>query len=135
MHGLECHPVAELGEYRAGEWEGKTLAELAGREDWQRFNRFRSGSRAPGGERMMETQTRMVNQLDGLCAGHREEVVAVVSHGDPLRAVVAYYLGIPLDLMLRFEIHTASVSVLQLAEWGARVLCVNNKGEIPLEGN
>jgi probable phosphoglycerate mutase len=56
-----------------------------------------------------------------------------VSHGDPLRAVVAYYLGIPLDLMLRFEILTASVSVLQLADWGARILCVSNKSEIPVE--
>lgn len=132
-HAIEPQPVQELGEFHAGEWEGKILAELDGRDDWRRFNQFRSGTRAPGGETMMEAQMRMIRQLEGLWSRHRDETAVIVSHGDPLRAVVAYYLGIPLDLMLRFEILTASVSVLQLADWGARILCVSNKGEIPLE--
>ena len=134
-HGLEPQPIAEFGEFHAGEWEGKTFAELADRDDWRSFNQFRSGTRAPGGELMIETQARMVRLLESLSKLHADEMAAVVSHGDPLRSVVAYYLGIPLDLMLRFEIQPASVSVLQLADWGARVLCINHKDQIPLEGN
>jgi broad specificity phosphatase PhoE len=134
-HGLEPQPVEEFGEFHAGEWEGLALADLDSRDDWRRFNHFRAGTRAPGGELMIETQARMIRQLDLLRGRHGEETVAVVSHGDPLRSVVAYYLGIPLDLILRFEIHTASLSVLQLAEWGARILCVNHKDEIALEGS
>jgi probable phosphoglycerate mutase len=134
-HGLEIQQVVELGEFHAGEWEGLTLAELDQRDDWHRFNQFRSGTRAPGGELMIETQARMIRQLTCIAARHREELVAIVSHGDPLRAVVAYYLGIPLDFMLRFEIDPASVSVVQVAEWGARVLCVNHKDAVPWEGN
>ena len=36
-----------------------------------------------------------------------------------------FYMGIPIDMLLRFEISPASVSVLELSEWGARVMCVN----------
>ncbi len=79
----------------------------------------------------MEVQTRMVRQLDCLADAHSEETVAVVSHGDPLRSVIAYYLGIPLDLLLRFEISPASVSVVEQHEWGPRVLCLNETGDVP----
>ena len=70
--------------------------------------------------------------LDNLLTRHPGETIAIVSHGDPLRAVVAHYLGISLDLLLRFEIAPASVSTVRLAEWGAQVLCLNNTGEIPI---
>ena len=55
-----------------------------------------------------------------------------MSHADPIRAALAYFLGMPLDLLLRLEISPASVSVLQLDDWGPKVLCVNEIGEIPL---
>ncbi len=101
------------------------MAELDRRDDWRRFNRFRSGVRAPGGEMMIETQARMIRQLECLRARHSEEAVAVVSHGDPIRSVIAYYLGTPIDLAARIEISPASLSVIHLAEWGARVMSVN----------
>jgi broad specificity phosphatase PhoE len=131
-HGLAAQPVDELGEMHLGEWQGLSMTELDRREDWRRFNTFRSGVRCPGGELMIETQTRMIRQIDCLTKQHPEETVAVVSHGDPLRAVVAYYLGIPLDLLLRFEISPASVSVVEVGEWGARVLCLNETGDVPV---
>jgi len=129
-HELEPRIEDDLGEFRAGEWEGLAFSELEGRDDWRRFNQFRSGARAPGGETMIETQARMVRQLGMLRGSHPDATVVVVSHGDPLRSVVAYYLGIPLDLMLRFEIGTASLSVLELSEWEARVMSVNQTAEV-----
>jgi len=131
-HGLEPQHVPEIGEIHLGEWQGLTMQELDKREDWRRFNTFRSGTRAPGGELMLETQTRMVRQLDRLCAKHPDEIVALVSHGDPLRSALAYFLGIPLDLVLRFEVSPASLSIVQIHDWGARVLCLNDTGEVPL---
>jgi len=130
--GLEFQQVPEIGEIHIGEWQGLTMQELDKREDWRRFNTFRSGTRAPGGELMLETQTRMVRQLDRLCAKHPDEIVALVSHGDPLRSALAYFLGIPLDLVLRFEVSPASLSIVQIHDWGARVLCLNDTGEVPL---
>ncbi len=131
-HGLDPQPLDDLGELHFGEWEGLIMAELDRNEEWKRFNAYRSGVRCPGGELMIETQTRMIRQLDCLRKRHPDETVAVVSHGDPLRSVVAYYLGIPLDLLQRFEISTGSVSVVEAGEWGPRVLCLNETGDVPL---
>jgi broad specificity phosphatase PhoE len=131
-HGVTVEKVDELGEVHLGEWEGLTIAELDRREEWRRFNTYRSGTRIPAGELMIETQTRMVRQLDRLAAQHPDATLAVVSHGDPLRSVIAYYLGIPLDLLLRFEVSPASVSILEAAQWGPRILCLNHTGEGPL---
>ncbi len=130
-HALEARRVDALGELRVGEWQGLTMAELDERQDWKRFNTFRSGTRAPGGEHMLEAQTRMVQQIGCLRDLHREETVAVVSHGDPLRAVIAYFLGVSLDLAQRIEISPASVTVLRLHEWGAAFACINHTGEVP----
>ena len=131
-HGLEPRLVQGVGEIRIGDWEGIAISELDRREDWRRFNAFRSGTRAPGGELMIETQARMIRELDWMRVRHPEETVAVVSHGDPLRSILAYFLGIPLDLVLRLEIGTASLSALRMDAWSARVLCVNRSEDIPV---
>jgi probable phosphoglycerate mutase len=126
-HHLDPRLDEELGEFHAGEWEGLAIDDLDRREEWRRFNHFRGGTRAPGGELMIETQARMIRRVQALTERHPGETVAIVSHGDPLRAVVAHYLGIPLDLMLRFEISPASVSIVEVGEWGPRVLSVNER--------
>jgi broad specificity phosphatase PhoE len=58
--------------------------------------------------------------------------VAIVSHCDPLRAVVAAWLGMPLDHLLRFDLDPASVSVAEAGDWGVRVRCLNETGDVPL---
>ena len=125
-HGLKPRPDPELGEFHAGEWEGETIADLDQREEWRRFNHFRAGTRAPGGELMIETQARMIRRVQALAGEHPGETVGIVSHGDPLRAVVAFYMGVPMDMILRFQISPASLSVVEVSEWGARVVCVNS---------
>ncbi len=127
---MAAAPVEELGEMRVGEWEGRTFEDLDAREDWKRFNSVRSMVRPPGGEWMIETQTRMIRQLQCLGLRHPGQQVAVVSHGDPLRAALAYCLDMPLNSVLRLEVGLASVSVIELGDWGPRVLCINQTGEI-----
>jgi len=80
---------------------------------------------------MIEVQTRMIRRLTCLAQQHAGETVAVVSHGDPLRTVVAYCLGMPLDMLTRFDIGLASVSIAQVGEWAPRVICVNHTGGLP----
>jgi len=127
-HGLAPQTDPDFGEFHAGEWQGISLEDLGKRDDWRRFNTIRSLTRAPGGEIAVETQARVVRKLHALAGRHDRETVAVVSHGDPLRAGIAYFLGIPLDMLLRFEVHPASLSVVELGEWGSKVLCVNDRG-------
>jgi broad specificity phosphatase PhoE len=127
-HGLEPRQNADFAEVRFGQWEGCKVGELERMEEWRRYNQFRSGVRPPGGELLVEVQTRVVRKLESLVPLHAGAEIAVVSHGDALRSALAFYLGIPLDLILRFEISPASLSVLELAEWGARVMSMNETG-------
>jgi len=129
--GLELHRSNELGELHVGAWEGLSFQELEGKEEWRRFNAFRSGTRAPQGELMIEAQVRMVRQLECFQQRHSGEYVAVVSHADPLRAALAHYAGIPIDLALRLEISPTSVSVVELTDWAPRILCINSTGDVP----
>ena len=108
-----------------GEWQGKTLIELQEDARWKEFNTHRSYTSAPSGEQMLQIQTRMAKELEHLKDAHPNETVAVFSHGDVIRAALMLYLAMPLDLHHRLEISPASVSVLELADWGPRVLTVN----------
>jgi|SRR4051794_10953983 broad specificity phosphatase PhoE len=122
----------DLGELRFGEWEGKTFEELSQDRMWASFNTTRSLVRAPGGELMIETQTRMIREIESLRDRHQNETVAVVSHLDPLRSLLAHCLGMPLDLLLRFEMNPGSVSLLRYFEDQPVVLCMNHMGELPV---
>lgn len=51
--------------------------------------------------------------------------VVVVSHGDVIKAVLAHFLGVSLDLFQRIEIAPASRSVVRLFAADVRVEGVN----------
>jgi broad specificity phosphatase PhoE len=122
---LEVAVAKELDEIEFGAWTNRTLAELRDLEEWRRFNFFRSGSAIPNGETMVEVQSRMLRLLERLRGTHPDRVVALVSHGDVIKATLAHYLGVPLDLLHRIEISPASVSIVRVEPFGAEVLLVN----------
>lgn len=121
-----------LSELDFGDWTRKTLDELRPQPLWQQWNAFRSGTRMPGGESMLDVQSRIVGEVLRLREKHPDQCVALVSHGDVIKAAVAYWLGVPLDLFMRIEIGLASVSVVAIGDYGPWVLCVNNTGEIQM---
>ena len=122
----------EFTEFHFGKWTGKTIEALRSEEAFRLFNEFRSVTPAPEGEMMLTAQARMVAGLQQLCAQHKDEVVAVFSHSDMIKAAIAYYAGIPLDLMQRLEIDPASVSVVTIYGETVRINQVNNTGQIRL---
>jgi ribonuclease H / adenosylcobalamin/alpha-ribazole phosphatase len=101
------------------------MAELKRSELWARFNTYRSGTRPPNGESMLEVQTRMVRFLERLSAEPPPKTYAIFSHGDPIRSVLCYYLGVPLDLLTRLEVSPGSCSIVRLESWGPQVLAIN----------
>jgi probable phosphomutase (TIGR03848 family) len=129
-------PVVEapgLTEIDFGSWTGKTLQELDQLPQWKDFNIHRSGTRAPEGEGMTDVLARALGEMNRIRAEHdtREALVTLVSHGDVLRALLAHFLGVSLDLFQRIEISPASVSVVTLENHGPRVLLLNSTGEWP----
>jgi probable phosphoglycerate mutase len=122
---LEVQVADELNEIDYGEWTDRALAELRELPEWRRFHRFRSGSRIPNGESMIEVQDRMLRLIERLGAAHPEQTVVLVSHGDVIRAMLAYFLGVPLDLFQRIELSPASLSILRVEPHGPEVLLIN----------
>lgn len=114
-----------VGEIRFGDWTGKTMDELTCDPKWKLFNTFRSGTRIPNGELMSEAQARMVTEIERLRYQFPNQGVAICSHGDPIRAALTYFLGMPLDFFQRIEISPTSVSVLVFDSFGAKILRLN----------
>ncbi|MFT3781096.1 MAG: histidine phosphatase family protein [Nibricoccus sp.] len=108
-----------------GEWTNRSESELRRDERWLRFNAFRIGTRVPSGESMLEVQCRMVGQMLRLRDEHPNAHIAIVGHGDPIRAALLYFCSASLDHWDRFEVSVASVSALTLSEHHARLLYVN----------
>jgi probable phosphomutase (TIGR03848 family) len=129
--GLAVRAVAGVGEVRYGQWTGQTLKDLRQDPLWSVVQQHPSLVRFPDGESIAEVQARAVAALEALRAEHPSGAVAVVSHGDVIKAAVAYYAGVHLDMFQRFAVGTASLSVLRLAEQGPRLLLFNDTGTVP----
>jgi broad specificity phosphatase PhoE len=128
--GDKVRIAAQLDEIDYGEWTGRTFEELRGIAQWREFNSARSCTRIPNGELMVEVQARVLALLERLCQRHPAMTVALVSHADVIRAALAHCLGMPLDLLLRLEISPASISIVAMEQYGPRVLCINNRGDV-----
>jgi broad specificity phosphatase PhoE len=118
-------PADELLELDFGEWTGKRFDELHADPRWARFNTHRTTTRIPGGEHILEVQARAVGFIDRVAAQLPQGRVAMVTHGDVIRATLCHYLGLPLDAMQRFEISPGSFSRMSLGESGPTIEYMN----------
>lgn len=121
--GLPLQIAEEFNEIDFGAWTNCAFAELENVPEWKQWNSFRSGSVVPGGESMVAVQARAVGKVAELRTRH--SFVTIFTHGDIIRAVVAHFLGVHLDLFLRIQIDPASVSWIELHEAAVRIRLVN----------
>ena len=113
-----------LEELDYGAWTGRTLESLAGEPLWVRYNSERGATRIPGGETMREVVERAAAAVAEMSAAHQQGIAAAVTHGDVIRALLATYLGMGLDHMLRLEVAPGSVSAVRFAPQ-PQILTVN----------
>ena len=128
--GLSIRVEKGLLECDFGDWTGGLLKDLAKKPEWTTVQRYPSGFRFPNGESFTEMQTRIVSTIGRLVASHPGEVIALVSHADPIKAAVADALGTHLDLFQRISISTCSVTAIAYGATGPNVLTVNGVGDL-----
>jgi probable phosphoglycerate mutase len=131
--GSPCRIAEGLNELDYGLWTGRSYRELSEDRQWLDFNNCRSCTRIPAGESIVEVIARASAEIERLQRAHPCEIVAAVSHADVIRAVLAHFLGIPMDLALRIEVNLASVSILRFFDRDLRVLLINGTGDEPIE--
>jgi probable phosphomutase (TIGR03848 family) len=126
--GLEVQIRPGLIETIIGDWTGQELKVLRKLPEWKTVQENPSRFRFPNGESFAECQIRLVSELESIVKTHKaDEIVAVVSHADPIRLVTAYYLGMPLDHFQRLGCDTASVTVFMLSEKGVLLARLNQR--------
>ncbi|MEX1247267.1 MAG: histidine phosphatase family protein [Anaerolineales bacterium] len=130
LHGLRVQKRPGLIETDLGSWQGQSIKKLQRNKEWKLLQEHPSRFRFPGGEWMAEQQSRLVTEIESLCALHTTRaVIACVGHADPIKLIIAHYVGMPLDLFQRLNIDTASISTLALEKGRAKLINLNWKPE------
>ena len=130
--GLQITVRPGLLETDIGAWAGMELKAARKLPEWKTVQRAPSRFRFPGGESFVEIQARLVDEVETIASGHKaDELVACISHADPIKLIVAYYLGMPLDHFQRLGCDTASMTVLMLGDGGCALLKLNQRAPFP----
>ncbi|MCL5428409.1 MAG: histidine phosphatase family protein [Chloroflexi bacterium] len=126
MHGLQVEKRPNLIETALGEWEGQSVKRLSRDKRWKQLQENPAQFRFPAGEWMVEQQARLVAEVETLCTRHKQkDYFAIVGHADPLKLVIAHFIGLPLDLFQRLVIDTASVSTLMIGRKEIKLVNLN----------
>ncbi|MCS5718021.1 MSMEG_4193 family putative phosphomutase [Herbiconiux sp. CPCC 205763] len=107
-----------LTECDYGDWQGRTLRELAQEKLWTVVQTQPSAAVFPGGESLAAMQARAVSAIRRHDAAIEAEhgpgaVWVAVSHGDVIKSILADALGMHLDLFQRISVAPASVSIVR----------------------
>lgn len=108
-----------------GEWTGKRLTALSKKKEWAVVQNRPSSFRFPEGESLREMQGRMTETLDRLSRRHAGRTIVVVSHADPIKAVVVEAIGAHLDSYQRIVISPCSITAIAWHPLRPTLLTVN----------
>ena len=119
-----ARPVAskEILEMDYGTWSGKPLSKLAKMPLWADIQSRPSTVRFPSGESFAEMSLRANQAVLEMAKGKSR--ILVVSHGDVIKSIVAYHLGLPLDNFQRIAIDPASLTTISYSP--SHLISLNN---------
>lgn len=123
--GLTVIEDPRLMELNFGDWEGHPWHAIpAG--DLSRWQSDIVNEAPPGGEPLADLQRRTRDFLESV-RGYNGDGVVAITHGGPIRCLIADALGMPLANLLRIRIAYGSLSTLTLDASGVVVEFVNFK--------
>jgi probable phosphoglycerate mutase len=124
-----------LTETECGEWTGRTLKSLRRLKEWRKVQKAPALFRFPQGESMAEAQFRICQELKELALGHEDkDVLICVSHSDPIKLAIAYFIGLPLDQFQRLSVNTASINALFIGDTDSQLLSLNYDPALSMPG-
>jgi probable phosphoglycerate mutase len=121
---VEIQPA--LSEIDLGDWDGRPMAEIRGREpaSWKARGEDMAGFRPPGGESFADLQHRVVPAFEKLAAASASDLL-LAAHAGVNRVLLCHLLQMPLGNLFRIEQSSAGLNVIQggAARW--RVVGMN----------
>jgi len=129
-NGLRVAVEPGIAECDYGEWQGRSLRELAQEPLWKVVQRQPSAAEFPGGESMVAMRHRAVAAVRRRDATVEAEhgagaVWLAVSHGDIIKSLLSDALGMHLDLFQRIQVDPASISIIRYTADRPYVLASN----------
>ena len=132
MPQLEVQRSLALIEVQYGRWQGGYFQELTRRKLWRIIQHYPSRVQFPDGETIRAVQSRAVDELERLRWRYPKQLVALVSHADVIKLILAHYLGMHLDLYQRIMIAPASISTLDIGTGRPTVISINDCAHLHL---
>lgn len=139
LPGATAEVVEDLGECHYGAWTGRAIAELTSEPLWRTVQDDPAAVRFPhsdvyAAESLPEMAARVVatvKRIDAEVEAERgpDAVWVAVSHGDPIKALIADAMGAGLAGLQRVHVDPASVSVIRRTGERAMVMAVNSSGD------
>lgn len=129
MAGAPCIPHDGMREVCLGAFQGLTLEQARERlpQECAAYFADQTHVAPPGGESMLELQTRAVAALDAI---ERDAQgcgrIAVVSHGALLKTLLCAVAGMPLTCFGRIDVSNCSISVVDSACGMRRLVTLND---------
>ncbi len=119
--GLAITADERLIEWRCGPWEGMALAEIQARypDAWQTWHTDPTKLQLPGAEPLDQVADRMEAAFREWA--ERERTGLLVSHRDPLAALLCRLIGMPLDRIRTLDIPTGSLLRCQQTSQGVAI--------------
>lgn len=112
--GAKIENLDGVIEMEYGDWSGKKLVTLARNKLWKVIQNRPSMVRFPNGESFLEMQTRAMESIQSVAKPGAE--ILICSHGDVIKAIIAGFIGLPLDSFQRLSIDPASITILEISD-------------------
>ena len=115
-------------EARFGDWEGRSISELAKDvpDGFENFFTKPDKVHPPHGETFLECQARVLTALDEIVAEHEEQSIIIVSHGAAIRLILCAALGMPIRKMWSISQFNMAVNIIRIDDGNATVELVNS---------
>lgn len=130
-----------LREYSAGDWLGKSRAEIFSPEIKKSMDYMNHGFKPPNGESLNEVQRRSTQWLEENIIYNKELIeeslnfkdvdqypanILIFSHGMTIKSILHYVMGFNQNLTWKISINNTSVTKLHFGSEGWRVKYIND---------
>jgi broad specificity phosphatase PhoE len=112
-----------------GDWDGEPIAAVPP-DTWAQW-RHDLDLRPPGGETLVELGRRVRAACDDLVGAARDGNVAVVTHVSPVKAAVAWALGVGDEVTWRMFVGTASITRIEVRDDRPVLTSFDEVGHLP----
>jgi broad specificity phosphatase PhoE len=112
--GVRIVEDQQLSEVQYGRWEGMVYDDLVDDADYLHYREHPLDAPTPGGETIMQVQSRGVEAVRRAIANNSGRRILFVSHGDIIRTVLCHFMRLELAHFRRIRVDNAAFSSFQL---------------------